>query len=142
MRLSRTRIQEVLLIILGIFLMFSIAYVGTHDTGFIDGQENHAASSLLNAISEYQVRHDGQLPGEITSKEKEICAELENKQLCDSAGLLFMGKIREILASLPVNQAYQKPRTGYFVLVQNGLFTVKTVNKEGREIKVTRPSLQ
>lgn len=111
----------------------------TRQLGFArDASRQSAVNTILNALYQYSIDHNGALPPSITSTLQEICRTGASD--CDDANLDALSG--SYLSSVPIDPHSPDTATGtnYFIrLDNNGRLTVSAPGAEVREeISVTR----
>lgn len=134
---------EILLAIGILAILVSIVLIainpGAHVSIVRDAQRREDTESMLGAVLQYAVDHDGELPPEIPlGEKKEVCQFREER--CEGIPLDILVS-ENYLKEIPVDPSWEeKSGTHYFMMrATDGEITVFAPGAEGAErIEVTR----
>jgi len=149
LRLKGFTLIEVLLVIAILAILASIVILAINPNKQFasarDAQRMSDVYSILNAMHQYALDHEGSFPESVTTDEMEICVtdSINCEGLVDLAPLTGN---QQYLVSIPLDPQcpYSDANcseygTGYFInLTENGRVTVTAYGAEDREISVTR----
>ncbi|MDD5026774.1 MAG: prepilin-type N-terminal cleavage/methylation domain-containing protein [Candidatus Peribacteraceae bacterium] len=134
---------ELLLVIGIIAILASIVIVAINPTKQLgdarNAQRRSDVNTILNAVYQYAIDHNGTLPGNITTTATEICRSTET---ADCASLVRLHALTgSYLVSIPVDPQETDANTAGYTIAKdvNGRVTVASPGAElGATISVTR----
>jgi prepilin-type N-terminal cleavage/methylation domain-containing protein len=139
---------EILLVVAAIAILAGIVILAINPSKQLGDTRNSArhadVTTILNAVYQYAVDHDGTLPVSITTTSKEICAGDVATSTCSSSNLASLKELvwnQRYLTAIPIApQAPVGNGTGYFIVkTADNRITVTAPNaEENATISVTR----